>query len=190
MKEFNVGALMLRVRLGAARLGPLACGALLLCVAGAAALAWLLPQRALQQRQHAVVVGLAALPPPPAPLPPPVSANENLALFYDVLGEQRYAEQQVKTLFGLASKAGLSLSQGEYKSSYDKHAHVHAYQVTLPVKGSYNAIWQFGLLALRAIPFASLDEISFKRDNIGNANVEARMRLTIYLSDQPPGERS
>jgi hypothetical protein len=188
MTSFNLSHLMLRLRVKAGRAGPFACGAIALCVVAGAALAWLLPQRALQIKRHQVVQGLAALP-PPAPKAAPVTANENLALFYDVLGEQRYAEQQIKTLFGLAGKAGLSLSQGEYKSSYDKQAHFHSYQVTLPVKGSYRAIWQFGLLSLGAIPFASLDEIGFKRDSIGDANVEARVRLTIYLSDQAPGAR-
>ncbi|UUZ55502.1 hypothetical protein LP419_07480 [Massilia sp. H-1] len=39
--------------------------------------------------------------------------------------------------------------------------------MTLPVKGSYNDVSTFSLLALRTIPFASLDELSFKRENIG-----------------------
>jgi hypothetical protein len=72
MKQPNLATLMLRLRLRAIRLGPLACGALVLCLAGAAALAWLLPQRALQTRQRAVVDGLAALPAPVAPAPPAV----------------------------------------------------------------------------------------------------------------------
>jgi hypothetical protein len=62
---------------------------------------------------------------------------------------------------------------------------VHAYQVTLPVKGSYAAVWNFALDSLRAIPFASLDDISFKRDSIGDDKVAARLRLTLYLADQP-----
>jgi hypothetical protein len=43
------------------------------------------------------------------------------------------------------------------------------------------------MLALRAIPFASLDDISFKRDAIGTANVEARLRLTLYLARAESG---
>ena len=63
----------------------------------------------------------------------------------------------------------------------------YTYQVTLPVKGSYGAVWKFGMLALRAIPFASLDEISFRRDAIGDAAVEARLRLTLYLAGPGTG---
>ncbi len=179
-------AALLRLRLGLAALGPVACSAAVLCLAGALALAWLLPQRALQARRQAVALGLASLPQPLA-APAPVDPNANLALFYDTLGERRYAEQQVKTLFALAARTGLVLSQGEYKSAVEQGGRFHTYQVTLPVKGSYGAIWQFGMLALRAIPFASLDEISFRRDTIGAPAVEARLRLTLYLADQAPG---
>lgn len=199
MKPFSLPALALRLRLACGRLGALACTAVVLSVAGAAALLWLLPERAMQERRQAVALGLAALP---SAVPRDASArgsaaanaaalmdanNANLALFYDVLGEKRYAEQQVRTLFGLAAKTGLTLSQGEYKGAYDGNGKLHTYQVTLPVKGSYRAIWQFGLLALRAIPFASLDEISFRRDTIGEPTVEARLRLTMYLAGPAPG---
>lgn len=176
--------LALRARLAVAALGPFLCGACVLLLAGAAAVAWLLPQRALQAQRHAVALELARMP-PPVDKPAPVIANENLALFQATLGEKRYAEQQVKTLFALAAKSGLSLSQGDYKSAYERNARLHTYQVTLPVKGSYGAIWKFAMLSLRAIPFASLDEISFKRDNIGEPALEARVRMTFYLSDLP-----
>ena len=174
-------ALLLGARLKLERLGPVACAAIALGVLGLAALAWMVPQGALQQQRQAVALKVAAIP--PAPKAAPVTANDNLKLFYASLGEKRYAEQQVKTLFGLAAKAGLSLNQGEYKASVDANGKFTTYQVTLPVKGSYRNIWQFALLSLSSIPFASLDDISFKRETIGEAQVEARLRLTIYLGD-------
>lgn len=188
MNNAILNALLLRVRLAARALGPVACGAALCCLLGAAALAWLLPQRALQEREHALALRVAAMPPVVVKAAP-VVANENLALFYDTLGERRYAEQQVATLFGLAAKSGLTLSQGEYKAGYERNARLYTYQVILPVKGSYGAVWKFGMLALRAIPFASLDEISFRRDAIGEAAVEARVRLTLYLAGPGTGVR-
>ena len=183
MSAPTLARLALRARLAVAALGPFFCGACVLLLAGGAAVIWLLPQHALQAQRHAVALGLARMP-PALDKPAPVIANENLALFYATLGEKRYAEQQVKTLFGIAAKSGLSLSQGDYKAGYDRNARLHTYQVTLPVKGSYGQVWSFGLTALRAIPYASLDELSFKRENIGDAQIEARLRLTLYLSDQ------
>lgn len=178
--QATLSALLLRARLAAARAGAGACVAAVLCVAGAAAWAWLLPRGAEQK------LALARPLPVPSTLAvaaPPPSANENLALFNDTLGEKRYAEQHVKVLFGLAAKAGLSLNQGEYKPGYDKASRVSSYQITLPVKGSYQAIWQFALAALRELPFAALDDIGFRRENIGDAQVEARVRFTLYLKD-------
>lgn len=180
--------LLLRARLALAALGPVLCVGAVLLIAGALALSWLLPQRALQSKQQAVALAVAARVPAVQP-PPPASANQNLATFYDTLGEKRYAEQQVRTLFGLAAKSGLTLSQGEYKAAYDQNGRFTTYQITLPVKGSYRAIWQFAMLSLRAIPFASLDDIGFRRDTIGDPNVEARLRITLYLADQGGGQR-
>jgi hypothetical protein len=83
-----------------------------------------LPQRALQARAERVALRAAARRPRArggAARPVPRAAD-NLALFYAALGERRYAEQQVKTLFGLAAKNGLTLSQGEYKAGYDRNA--------------------------------------------------------------------
>lgn len=185
MKNMHLGAVGLRLRLAAIALGPVLCIAALLLVAGAAALAWLAPQRALQAERHQVAMRVAAMPAAALARSAPVTANDNLAAFYGTLGEKRHAEQQVRTLFALAAKSGLSLSQGEYKSAYDRNARLHSYQVTLPVKGSYRDIWQFSMLSLRAIPFASLDEISFKRDSINDPQAEARLRLTLYLAERP-----
>ena len=192
MNNLNLAAVLLRMRLALSALGPVFCVALLVLVAASAALAWLLPQRALRAENHKLALRLAAMPVQAALKSTPVSANENLALFYGSLGDKRYVEQQVKTLFGLAAKSNLTLSQGEYKNAFDQNAQLHSYQVTLPVKGSYRDIWQFGMLVLRAIPFAALDDISFKRESIGDAQVEARLRLTLYLSqpqslNQPQG---
>jgi hypothetical protein len=204
MSSLSFGGLVLRVRL-AVRANPLLAVTGAMFLACAAVLAWTVHATIrLDAERDALVAaraarlaaapastptptaGLATQPAPAVPLAPPL---DNLDAFYAALGPSRYAGQQVKTLFSLAAKNGLALSQGEYKTGYDRNARVTAYQVNLPVKGSYSAIWQFAMGALRAIPFASLDEISFRRDAIGDPAVEARLRLTLYLKDVPGGER-
>ncbi|MBA5690108.1 hypothetical protein H3H39_23965 [Duganella sp. LX47W] len=182
MNGVQLSAFALRARLALARVGAPACVAVLLCAAGAAGWAWLLSQRAAQVALSAQPLSTST-PETLVSAPPPPTADQNLAAFYDVLGEQRYAEQQVKLLFRLAAKANLTLSQGEYKSAYDKASRVSTYQIVLPVKGPYAAVWQFTLQALRAMPFAALDEVSFRRDAITDPAVEARIRLTLYLKD-------
>lgn len=189
----NAAALFLRVRLWIDARGPLLCASMMLVVVGLVALAWLLPLRTAQSDRRLAALTLAATPAPTvlvsapavnAPLTP-AAASANLAQFKDVLGERRYVEQQLGTLFALAAKNGIALSTGEYKAAVDRNGGFSTYQVNLPVKGSYGAIWQFAMAALGAIPFASLDDISFKRDSIGAPMVEARVRLTLYLQAAP-----
>lgn len=169
--------LVLRGRLALARVGVLPCVAALLLLAGVAGWLWLLPQRTSLPQQLAQPLA------PVVTAPPAPSANQNLADFYAVLGPQRDAEQSVKMLFDLAEKNALVLNQGEYKTARDAASGVTTYQIILPVKGEYQAIWQFALQALRAMPFAALDEVAFRRENIGEPAVEARLRLTLYLKD-------
>lgn len=183
---------LLRLRILLLRANPVTLAAGVAVLVMACALAWTLNAVWTLERTQAAEDARAAQPaqarrnaaaPVAEPAPPPAPVPDNLGAFYDALGERHTAEQQVKTLFGLAAKSGLVLRQGEYKPGYDRNAHVWTYQVTLPVKGSYQAIWRFAMAALRAIPFASLDDISFRRDAIGDASVEARLRLTLYLRD-------
>jgi hypothetical protein len=199
----SLGSLLLRAQL-ALRSNPLLAAAGLLFLACAGGVAWTLhtgaqldaERDALVQRQAAARAARQAAKVPAAPgssapatanAAAPVQPLDPLDAFYASLGPRRYAEQQVKTLFALAAKSGLSLSQGEYKTGYDRNARVTTYQVNLPVKGSYGAIWQFAMGALRAIPFASLDDISFRRDDVKDPAVEGRLRLTLYLKDAPGG---
>ncbi|MCC2962444.1 hypothetical protein LK540_18615 [Massilia sp. IC2-278] len=189
MKRLEVSSLALRLRLALRATSPVLLAALLLGASGIAALAWLVPAREALEAERELARRAAAAPPPAPRAEPVASADANLALFYASLGEKRVAERQVRTLFDIAAKTGLTLRQGEYKSGYDRNGKLHTYQINLPVQGSYGQVWRFALLALRAIPFASLDDISFKRDSIGQAQVDARLRLTLYMADAPEVQR-
>ena len=159
-------------------LGVPACAALLLCVAGVAGWGMVASQRAALARA-ALTVQL--VPVAPAAVLLPVMVPQNLQQFYDTMGEPRHVDEQLRTLFALAAKIGLQLRQGEYKTGYNQVSQLATYQVSLPLKGPYQSIWTFSLLALQTIPFAALDEISFKRDAIADDEPEARLTLTLFL---------
>jgi len=163
-------------------------------VAGSWGWAWGIPQleRQVAEQQAAADRARSALQ--AAPVLPAVAERtpdeERLALFYDNLGSRRHQEQQIKTLFTVAAQHGLTLNQAEYKPSFDKQGRFHTYQITLPVKAQYSAVRRFSEQALLTIPFASLDEISFKRESIGTRVLEAKLRFTLYVGDEAvrPGE--
>jgi hypothetical protein len=185
----NLTASWLRLRLALRAMNPVLPAAVVLCAAGFATLAWVVPARERLEEEGAAARRAARLPPPLAAPVASGGAPENLALFRAALGRQADVEPRLATLFRIAAKTGLVLRQGEYKRGFERNAQVHTYQIDLPVKGSYAQVWQFALLALRAMPYAALDDISFKRDSIGEAAVEARLRFTLYLLDAPGAPR-
>jgi hypothetical protein len=176
---------VLRLGIALRAVGPVGLGAAVLLAGSAAALGWIVPEREAREQQHRAVLAQAVAPAAATGAQVAQPETASIDAFYKALGERHYAEQQVRTLFGLADKAGLVLTQGEYRGAYDRNARVYAYQVTLPVRGPYKAVWGFAMSSLASIPFASLDEISFKRESVGDANVDARLRLTLYLNGTP-----
>lgn len=187
MKDMSLSALWLRTVLALRRMNPVIAGAVVLALGVIVAMAFMFKALVDIDEEYAAARRQAAMPPSPlaAPALPPPSADQNLAHFYSSLGQRRQLDRQLKTLFALAEKNGLSLRQGEYRSSLDRAGRFHTYQVTLPVSGRYGAIWQFAFDALRALPHASLDDVGFRRDAIGSPTVEARLRLTLYLAATP-----
>jgi len=181
----KAGALLLHARLLLARIDPLVALVLALLLAGAAAQVALVPARAKLNADYEAARQAARTPLPPraAPAAPPPGRDQNLQDFYATLGERRGVERQLKEVFALAARHDLALRQGEYRASNDRNAKLVAYQVNLPVKGSYGAIWQFAMDVLRAIPHASLDDVALRRDSVGEDGVEARLRLTFYLAE-------
>lgn len=177
----------LHARIALTRIGWLNMFAIAMLLAGLIGGGWLIyflqaqvqePVRSLQRAEQALRASARSADELLRSLP-----QERVNAFYDVLGDRRYAEQQIKTLFAVAAKNGLTLAQGEYRATYDKPSRLTSYQVSLPVRGSYEAIRLFCEQALLAAPFASLDDIAFKRDAIANRTLEAKVRFTLYLGE-------
>lgn len=162
--------------------------AAVLCVTGVGAWIGIIPALRDDVRQEKELFRQATValahPKTPVASPEPSLAQASLARFYDNLGEFRYVEQQLKTVFAVANKHNLSLNLGEYKRAYDKDGQFFTYQINLPVKGPYPAIRQFCEQILLAVPFASLDELSFKRASVGQMALEVNVRFTLYLAGE------
>jgi hypothetical protein len=189
MKTVRVGRLALQTRLALSRLGWSRFVAALLALAGAACwLAWIPAQHSDANAQATAIVRqrMALRAPRVARRETPAApAQANLMAFYAALGTRQHAERQIGTLFELARKSGLVLSKGDYTWAYDRNSQVYAYQVLLPVAGPYGAVRRFCEQVLLTIPYASLDEITFKREAIGSGSLDARLRFTLFLTDVP-----
>ncbi|NNU42339.1 hypothetical protein [Ramlibacter montanisoli] len=84
-------------------------------------------------------------------------------------------------MFAAARDSGLQLSRGEYAVVTDRQTGLVQYRITLPVRGAYTQVRAFVAAALKAVPALALDELTFERRSISETQVEARIRLTLYL---------
>jgi len=115
-----------------------------------------------------------------APLPDDSPAGQ-LRAFYAFFPLHGDASESLSHLFAAAKASGLQLSRGEYALQTDRQTGLVAYRVTLPVRGGYTQIREFVAASLKAVPALALDELTFERPRISEAQVQARVRFTLYL---------
>jgi hypothetical protein len=83
-------------------------------------------------------------------------------------------------LFAIAKGLQLTLPQGSYRFNCDSGNEVCRYRIELPVRGSYVRIRSFLDELLMAIPFASIDDLTFKREAITDEDIDVRVSLSLY----------
>jgi len=122
------------------------------------------------------------------PMITPQTFDKNTAqleLFEKNIADQKRLSSALQAIFSMAKKHGITLSKAEYKNSHHRNGYYNTTQITLPLQGNYSAIRRFSLEVLSILPFCSMDEIVFKREAIGSSQVEARIRLTLWLKALP-----
>jgi len=120
----------------------------------------------------------------------PVSSGgraEELRRFYGLFPPLEKLPDQLERVYGLARAAKLELLQGEYRLEKPRVG-MPAYRVTLPIRGTYAQIRRFVGTTLKDMPSASLDALRFKRKRIGDPQLEAQVRLTVYFRPANEGE--
>jgi type II secretion system (T2SS) protein M len=173
-----------RLNAALARLG--APGVLGIGVAFACAGFWL---SALQPMQQELTMQRLALERLHARNPyQPVSSGgraEELRRFHNLFPPAQELTDQLERLHGLARRAGLDPARGEYRLER-RAAGLWAYRVTLPVRGSYPQLRDFIGALLKEMPIASIDALRFERKQAAQTELDAQVRVTLYL--RPPGE--
>jgi hypothetical protein len=104
----------------------------------------------------------------------------DLERFYSRFPPVERLPGELDALYAHAKVSKVQLLQGEYRME-SRGAALTAYQVTLPVRGSYPQLRQFVGRVLKDMPTTSLDAVRFERRKAADAQLEAQVRLTIYL---------
>lgn len=185
MKLLSLRRYTMKLCLACARFswGPLALAAVF--TIGSVCWLWWIPVQHGAARLQTVLIDqqrrilASASPPESRAVMSPI--HRRLDDFYSALGERRHVDSHLRVIFELAQAAGLVFSKGEYKTEYDPASKSTSYQIQLPVTGTYSAILNFCEKVLLTMPFASLDELSIKRDRIGSQVLNIQLRFTLFL---------
>jgi Tfp pilus assembly protein PilO len=110
---------------------------------------------------------------------------EELRRFYGLFPLSAELPAELERVHRLARSAGLELAQGEYRLDR-RPTGLWAYRLTLPVRGSYPQLREFLGALLKELPIASIDALRFERKKAADAQLEAQLRLTLYV--RPPGD--
>jgi hypothetical protein len=89
--------------------------------------------------------------------------------------------EHLKSVFAVATQAGVTPEQADYRWRQDAACGCQALQLTMPVRGTYPQLRAFIDALLAEFPSLALDEISLQRESVRHPNVDARLQLTLYL---------
>ena len=131
--------------------------------------------RALQQAQVAERERKARQP------DPGVGLATRQAEFEASLPQAAGALQAVRHLHRSAAEHHVLLSTGEYRLVSEPGGRLQRYQITLPAVGTYPDLRAWMADVLNEIPTVALDELSLKRNAVGEPLVQARLRWSFYL---------
>jgi Tfp pilus assembly protein PilO len=107
--------------------------------------------------------------------------DEQLAAFYAVFPKENDATDSVGKIAAIAQRDGLVLQQAEYKAEPDKSGKLIRLQMSLPLKGEYQAIRRFLSDLGAEMPIVSLEQVQFERQKVGDSMIDAKVRVVIYL---------
>lgn len=118
----------------------------------------------------------------------PQAAPDQLGTLYQVLDQGRDRDQDLAQLFALAREEGWDLAQADYRLLPQNQAGLQRLQIQLPLTGSYADVRDLCKALLRGKPNLSLDELSFKRDNADQVNIEVTLKLSLWARLPVAGE--
>jgi hypothetical protein len=106
--------------------------------------------------------------------------GDELERFYRRFPAVERLPDELDALYAHAKVANVQLLQGDYRLE-SSAGPLAAYHVTLPLRGSYPQVRQFVARVLKDMPTTSLDAVRFERRKAADPQLEAQVRLTIYL---------
>lgn len=114
-------------------------------------------------------------------LSPAATRDAELSSFYSFFPKSHSSPLWLGKIYGAAEETGVTLTSGEYEFQRTTGSRLGRYRISLPTHGSYEQVREFIAAVLKEVPAAALDDISLRREAIESPDLEARLRLTLYM---------
>ena len=126
---------------------------------------------------------------------PVVDSVAQLNEFMDFFPRTDSITHWLGRVYAAAGKEQLVLVQGTYKVRGESGVGLVAYQLTLPVRGSYPQVRRFIGQVLADVPAASLESVQFQRERSADGAIDAKVVFSLHVREAPgtnpaaPGEQ-
>lgn len=114
-----------------------------------------------------------------------VAVSDRVDAFRRALGSVTSINEYVQVLLDIADEHRLIIRKAEYRRNASKAGGYYMYEVMLPLQSDYDSVRAFCDDTLRALPFTSVDSISFTRKAADVTQLEAKLVMTMFLTDTP-----
>lgn len=161
--------------------------ALALLVLATAAMNWtvLQPARSALLATQGELAREQAAAPDKAMAREPLPEKQHLDGLQAMLRRSPEPAQLLQQMATIAQAQQINLPQGEYQQQLHPATRVIQVQVSQPVRASYPQLRSYIESVLRTIPNASLDHVTARRENVGQSQLEVRLRWSFWILPGP-----
>jgi len=118
----------------------------------------------------------------PSTDPRPGDPGQDLETFYRYFEKSASVSGALTGLHDAVADSGLAFEAAQYRLARDSSLRLARYEVTVPLRGTYAQVRSFVAALLERLPQVALEDVAIKRDSVGAASIEARLRLSIYMA--------
>jgi len=119
------------------------------------------------------------------PSNPILSKEEQLGIFYKSFPDELQVPDLLKQVFQSANAHGLTLETAEYSLLHTGSERLVRYRVALPIKGAFKQMLEFMDAVLKHSSAIALENVSFKRDKVDDAVIEAKLVFVVLVDSRP-----
>lgn len=109
----------------------------------------------------------------------PGSAADKLAAVYEFLKKEEQTTDWLAKLHAIGTATGMQMKSATYRTQ-QTDGRIVRYEIVLPVAGSYPQIRDFLRRASAEIPVMSIDQLTLKRGDRGEATLQGELRMTLH----------